>query len=317
MAATVLTLVQDACAELGLPIPGTVFGATDQQTVQMRALLNAVGKDLLTRFEWTALQKRAVINVAAPLTGTGTVVEGLNIITTTGVDVSQMTTPSNWVVSGTYVPTSARATLVAGNTSSGVINIDMEASGDGTGAIVVGRDTYDVPADFVSFINDTQWDVGNHWRLQGPSTPQEDEWMRSGIVTVGPRRWFRQVGRGLDVFRLWPPPGTNDVPGPLVYEYLSKYWAEDASGTELPQFSADTDTCIYDDRLMIEGLKWRFYAAKGFDYSAQFAIWNRELQVAMGRDGGRKKLNMMGRRYRILMSPAQVQDGYYPGPGNP
>ena len=194
--------------------------------------------------------------------------------------------------------------------------MDMQATATTTGGTLsFGRDTYPVPADFVTFINDTQWDRGNHWKLQGPASPQEDEWLRSGIVSTGPRRWFRQVGRGLDVFRIWPPPAAGDVPGPLAYEYLSSYWAQGPvisgpSGlTSIPQaqFTTDADTCIFGDRLMIEGLKWRFYAAKGFDFSHAVGA----VEPADGyRDcaGWRQPgAGMTRRRYPMLISPANVQ----------
>jgi len=325
MGAPLLSLVQSACAELGLTRPGVVAGATDQQTVQMFALINAVGADLLTKCQWTALQRLAVINVSASLSGTGNTTSGSAALSNIlGADeLGPIDTPSDWVVNGSAIVTSSR--LVT--TSVGVpasATMDMQATATTTGGTLsFGRDTYPVPADFVTFVNDTQWDRGNHWKLQGPASPQEDEWLRSGIVSTGPRRWFRQVGRGLDVFRIWPPPAAGDVPGPLAYEYLSSYWAQGPvisgpSGlTSIPQaqFTTDADTCIFDDRLMIEGLKWRLYAAKGFDFSTQLALWNRQTDIAMARDGGSPVLNMTRRRYPIYISPANVQDGNFPGSG--
>lgn len=314
MGSSLLTLVQDACAELGLSVPGTVAGATDQQTTQMFALANAVGADLLSRNQWTALQTQAIVAVESPTVTTGTTFANSPLV------INVPTFPSgpatSYIVSGDSIPTSARA-LSAGTVvpyPQTTITLDSNATAAETGmAITISRDTYPVPADFVTFINDTQWDRGNHWRLQGPASPQEDQWLRSGIVTTGPRRWFRQVGRGLDVFRLWPPPGTNDVPGPLSYEYLSKYWAMDSGAVPKARFSADSDTCIWDDRLLVEGIKWRFFAAKGFDYSSQFALWQRQLDVAMARDGGAATLSMTRRRFPIFLSPANVADGNWPG----
>jgi hypothetical protein len=314
MSSTLLVLVQNACAELGVAVPGSVAGATDQQTMQMFALANAVGADLLSRHQWTALQTQAIIAVESPTVTTGTTADGSAAIT------NVVTFPSGpvtaYIVSGNEIPASSRAVsnAVTPPLSGTTVTLDTQASGSAVAtSITISRDTYPVPADFVTFINDTQWDRGNHWRLQGPASPQEDQWLRSGIVTTGPRRWFRQVGRGLDVFRLWPPPGTNDVPGPLSYEYLSSYWASDSASTPKARFTADADTCIWDDRLIVEGIKWRFFAAKGFDYSSQFALWQRQLEVAMARDGGAKTLSMTRRRWPIFLSPANVQDGFFPG----
>lgn len=311
MGSTLLSLTQSACAELGLAVPGIVAGATDAQTVQMLALMNAVGADLLTRAQWTALQTQAVINVPAVTQTTGLVVSGDAYV------YNMPTFPTgpvtSFILSGDGIPTSARGVDSASGPGGITVEIDMEATASGTDvAITIARDTFDVPADFDGFINDTEWDRGNHWRLQGPSSPQEDQWMRSGIVTTGPRRWFRQVGRGVDVFRIWPPPGLGDDPGPLVYEYLSRYWALDGS-TPIARFTSDTDTCVFNDRLMIEGLKWRFFASKGFDYASSFAIWNRQIQTAIARDGGAPMLDMARRRYPVLISPYNVQSGNFPG----
>lgn len=319
MGATLLSLVQSACAELGLPQPGTVAGAADQQTVQMYALINAVGADLLSRAQWTPLQTQTIIQVESPIITTGDTTANDQTITNIPTPPVLFGEPSNYVVSGNNIVTSARLTseTIAIPASLGM---DTEATGDSVGGqIILARDTYPVPEDFTSFINDTEWDRGNKWRLMGPASPQMDQWMRSGIVPTGPRRWFRQVGRGIDVFRLWPPPGTNDVPGPLVYEYLSSYWAQSAAVPSVPKasFTADDDTCIYNDRLMIEGLKWRFYAAKGFDFSTQFSIWERQVQTAIGRDGGAPKLALARRPWGVLISPAQVADGDWPGRSSP
>jgi hypothetical protein len=316
--ASLLSLVRSACAELGLAQPGTVAGATDQQTVQMFALINAVGADLLTKHQWTALQRQAIINIATAITTTGNTTAGSIGLSNIQNMLASIDNPADWVVSGTAVVSSSRLTSRTVSFP-GSATMDTQATATVIGGpLSFARDTYPVPVDFVTFINDTEWDRGNHWKLRGPASPQEDQWLRSGIVSTGPRRWFRQVGRGRDVFRIWPPASSGDQPGPLTYEYLSKFWAETTPTTFpadpvlLPQFTHDTDTCIYDDRLMIEGLKWRFFAAKGFDYSVQYALWQRQTNVAIARDGGRPVLNMARRRASIMISPAQVQDGNFP-----
>lgn len=304
-------------------VPSSVAGATDAQTVQMLALLNAVGADLLTRHEWTALQTQAIITVEAPMVTTGNTFDG-------GAAVYNVPTfPSgpatSYLVIGNGFPTSTRV-VSAGSVvpfSDTTIITDTPATETQTAAdIVISRDTYEVPEDFITFVNDTQWDRGNHWKLVGPMSPQMDQWQRSGIVATGPRRRFRQVGRNNEVFRLWPPPAQNDTPGPLVYEYLSSYWVQSdpalSSGVSTPKgsYTADGDISVFDDRLLIEGLKWRFFAAKGFDYTSQLSLWNNQLQVAMARDGGAGILPLNRRRFPFLISPAQVQDGNWPGPSS-
>ena len=193
----------------------------------------------------------------------------------------------------------------------------MQATVSGTAVpIVIARDTYDVPADFVSLINRTQWDRTNHWELIGPLSPQQDQWVRSGIVATGPRIRWRQVGRVPGIFRLWPPPTSSTAPSTLSYEYLSNYWANSGTGLGEPKasFTADSDTCVYDDRVMIDGIKYMFFQQKGMEYTKLEANFNESLQVSMARDGGAATLTMARRRIPIFISPANIQDGYFPGP---
>lgn len=303
---------------MGIPVPATVAGATDAQSQQLFGLANAIGDDLLSRAEWTALQTQAIINVEAPITTTGTVTANSASITDIPADLLGLD-PDVYVVSGDGIQVAARVTEITVNMpGDDSLTMDMQATASGTAVpIVIARDTYPVPADFQTFINRTQWDRTNHWELRGPMSPQEYQWVTSGIVTTGPRRRYRQVGRGTDVFRIWPPPTAEDAPATFSYEYLSSYWAQDAAGTPQSGFVLDTDTCVFDDRVMIAGIKYMFFAVKGFDATRFERDYNVLVQTAQGRDGGAQTLDMARRRWPVFISPASIQDGYFPGPGNP
>lgn len=329
MGSTLLTLVQTACAELGgMAIPTQVVGSTDQTTQQMLALINAVGADLLSRKDWTALQTQYIVEVPAALVGTGNTVQGSKTVSNISFDTSSIASnPSLWVVQGTNIVAYPRV-VTAASSIPGSITMDTPATATGVGvSIIISKDSYPVPVDFVSFVDDTQWDRGNRWQLRGPLSPQEDQYLRSGIVALTPRRNYRQLGRNapntniVQMFRLFPPPGQNDTPGPMVYEYLSSYWAQSTvtptpgaySYTTKEKFTADTDTCIYDDRLMIEGLKYRFWAAKGFDFSVSLANYEKLTEISMARDGGNPILSLNRRKVPYLITSASVPDGFYPG----
>jgi hypothetical protein len=53
---TLLTIIQDACDEIGVAKPASVVGSSDQTAIQMLALANREGKELARKYEWTALQ---------------------------------------------------------------------------------------------------------------------------------------------------------------------------------------------------------------------------------------------------------------------
>lgn len=55
--ATMLQLVQQATGEMGLAVPTAVASSTASDTVQQLALLNAVGYELKSKYQWQALNK--------------------------------------------------------------------------------------------------------------------------------------------------------------------------------------------------------------------------------------------------------------------
>lgn len=62
---TVLTIVQDACAEVGVSTPSSVIGSTDANVVQMLALLNREGKWLAKGYDWQVLRKEGSFTTSA------------------------------------------------------------------------------------------------------------------------------------------------------------------------------------------------------------------------------------------------------------
>lgn len=53
---SLLTIVQRFCERTNLSVPTTVYGSTDNQVVQIKALLEEIGIDLNSRFSWNRTQ---------------------------------------------------------------------------------------------------------------------------------------------------------------------------------------------------------------------------------------------------------------------
>ena len=98
---------------------------------------------------------------------------------------------------------------------------------------VAGQATYPLPSDFARPISQTEWDTVNRWPMIGPETPQQWQWLKSGILSTGPRERFRLVGNTLEV---WPVPGAG-IPVPITfsYYYVSKWWVIDQSAQRKPK----------------------------------------------------------------------------------
>lgn len=305
-----LEIVQAVTGELGLVQPAVVVGASDLQTVQLYNLVNREGDNLRRTHNWTVLQTLFTLNVGAPLVTTGNVTLNSPIIT--GIPSTAAITAETFVVTGGSIPVAARVLTVDSSTQ---VTMDMVATGSATAeALTFGKDTYPEPTDFDRFLNGTAWDRTNRWQLIGPDSPQLDEWHRSGIVTTGPRRHFRQVGSlAAGNYRLWPPPQAIDTPFQIAWEYLSLDWVRNAGGSLQASMTADDDVPILDSQALTLGVKWRFLQAKGIPTAASMqSEYLDYVQQLIGRDGGAPTLTM-GRRYSpYLITPFNVQDGYYP-----
>jgi hypothetical protein len=315
MAKTLVQIISAAQTELGLPAQTSVIGNADPSTVQMLALLNELGEDLRDYPEegWLSQEVEFNLIVNPPTTVTGNVTLNSPTITgilpnTTGLIAGAM------VVSGPFVSTAARIKSVD---SSSQLTMTMVSTGNQNGAtILLSQDSYAMPSDFKYQQNRTWWDRTNRWELLGPDSPQMDQWHRSGIVATGPRRHFRVIGNSSALqYRLWPPPTEIVTPLQLVYEYQSINWVS-VNGTAVgaSAFANDADQPFLDDRALIKGLKWKYWQMKGFNYADMKNDWIDFVDTLVGRDGAAETLSIVKRIHPMFISPANVQDGFFPGP---
>jgi len=178
---------------------------------------------------------------------------------------------------------------------------------------IAGQAAYPLPPDFQRPISQTEWDQTNRWPLVGPETPQQWQWLKSGILSTGPRERFRLIDNTME---LWPVPGSDTVPLPvkISYMYISKWWVESADGQPKLKADRDDDTCVFPDVLMATGVKLRYYQAKGFDTTAFAADFQNNLDDALSQDGGAPILSLARSVNYPLISVWNLQDGNFPGP---
>lgn len=308
MSTTLLQLTDTICGELGITQPATVIGSTDLQTVQLYNLVNRSGKAHLNLCDWTFLQGLKVITSTAALVTTGNTTISSAVIT--NIPTTAVISANTWVVTGSNIPVAARVVTVDSGTQ---VTMDSLATSTATAvALTFSQDTYALPTDFNNYINGTAWDRTNRWPIIGPDSPQIDEWHRSGIVTTGPRRHFRQIGAGVNSFRLWPPPGGTEAKWESVFEYIQNTWCQSAAGTGKSSMTVDTDITLIDPDAIILDVIWRFLRAKQFQYADQMQEWKEYLASKMAQDGGAKTLTMAGHRSSLLLTPAQIPDGFWP-----
>ena len=301
MSQTMLQLVQQTAAELNLAVPSYVIGNTNQDVQQILALMNGTGYDLVKEYDWQALQVQYRFYTQA-INCNGTTVNGSTTLTVpNSVDISAV--DSQWGITGYNINQDTQ--VVSANNSTKQIVMSQMAAGSGTGNIVLAQTAYDLPFDFERITNRTQWDKTKHWEALGPEDAQQWQWLKSGYISTGPRiRW-----RILDnQFQVWPPMNTNEYIG---WEYKSKGWARSATGEVKNSFTADSDTTVLDDRIIVLSTKLKYFQVKSFDTTALMQDYQRYLSVAKAQDKGAPNLSFAPYPSKVLIGWANIPDTGY------
>ena len=296
--ATMLQLVQQVTGELGLPVPATVAGNPNQDVSQILALMNASGYELLRRADWRELTKQHTfytesISVNGSWSDASTT---LTVDSSAGIDTT-------YQVSGDGIPNATYVTSVP-NAVSVVINY-KPTSTEVNQPLSFQKVKYALPADYYSTVNRTHWDKSKRWEMLGPESPQQWEWLLSGYISTGPRIRWRLLGK---YFQIWPGVSSGEL---LGFEYRSAAWAISAAGAAKNSFTADDDTCIYPDRVMVLGTKLKYFEAKGFDTTAIFRDYVAELETAIGQDTAGANLSFAPRPGTVLIGYDNIPDSGY------
>lgn len=298
-----LEIVQAVSLELGLGAPVSVVNTSDMQVLQMVALANREGKTLARDYDWNDLQTEFIVNLAAPVAKTGDIFTGSNLIN--NIDASGLS--EGFAVSGIGMPQAQRVGKIVSGTS---LTLEMLPTASASSSpLIFAQDTYNLPPDFDRYIGQTWWDRTNRWRLIGPDSPQTDQLVRSGVFTTGPRRRWRQTG---GKWRIWPAP-FGDSPGALVFDYVSKNWCMKEDGTTTDVMVSDADQPLLDAQLLVLGVKWRVWQAKGFEYAAMQQEYVDAVRTKFAGDGGVPDLYLNRRAGPALISNANLPDGNWPG----
>ena len=253
---------------------------------------------MLRRADWRELTRQHTFYTEAT-TATGSWVDGVAVITglasTAGLDTTYQV-QGNGIPNATYI------------TSVGATTVDINYQPTATvvnGEVIFQKVKYDLPVDYYSTVNRTHWDKSKRWEMLGPESPQQWEWLLSGYISTGPRIRWRLLGQ---YFQIWPGMNAGEL---LGFEYRSKGWAYNASGIVQNSMTADNDTCIYPDRVMVLATKLKYFEAKGFDTTALYRDYLMELEAAIAQDTAAANLSFAPRPGTVLIGYDNIPDSGY------
>lgn len=143
-----------------------------------------------------------------------------------------------------------------------------------------------IPSDFDRMIPMTMWNRTMNRQVWGPMDEQQWQQELAGPTFTSPYYAYRLRGGNL---YLTPVPAAGNS---VFYEYISNFWVYSSSATpNASAFSADGDTCVFPDRLIESGLRWRFLRANGQDYAQERDDWIALLMVEIARDQSAQRLS--------------------------
>ena len=296
---TMLELIQQATNELGIATPSTVAGNTSQDVVQLLALMNAAGYELLRRADWRELTRQHTFYTEA-ITTTGTWTT--SAYTITGIP-STAGLSTAYQVQGQGIPNATYIESVDSNSQVTINYVPTEAQTGGQ--VIFQKVKYTLPSDYYSTVNRTHWDKSKRWEMLGPESPQQWQWLLSGYISTGPRIRWRLLGQ---TFQIWPGSNAGEL---LGFEYRSKNWAYSATGAHKASLTADTDTASYPDRLLVLATKLKYFEAKGFDTTALYRDYLMELETAMAQDAASANLSFAPRPGTVLIGYDNIPDSGY------
>ena len=303
MSYTLLELVDQVSGELGLTQPPLVIGSTNNQTIQLLALAQRLGKDLVRDFEWQKLVKAYIWQTQNAVSTTGTITANSKIITnipsTASLQVGN-------VITGTGQTPYAEILTIDSSTQV-TLNAPVTTS-TASVSMTFAKQDYDLPSGYDRMISDTNWDRTDHWRNLGTKSSQDWQFLQGGIISIGPRERYRIYNGKFRIFQ-----ALTTVYN-FSFEYVSNYWvcaAGSSEGTKA-QFTADTDTSVFPDDLMMAGLKFYFLKAKKLDYGIELGEFTRALSYNKAQDVPVPSMSLAPVGMNQLVGPWSVQDGNWP-----
>lgn len=295
---TALGIVQQATAEMGLTQPSFLIGNTAQDQIQQLALLNALGLELVKEYDWQALSSEYRF-LTQFYNYTGTLTTGSPIVT--GI-ASTATLDTTFIVTGAGVQSDCYVQTVDSSTQ---VTLNQNATASGTVTLTFMKVKYPVPSDYDRKTDRTDWDKSRRWAMIGPQSAQEWQFVKSGYISTGPRLRFRFLG---GYYQMYPGIAANELIG---YEYVSNSWLRDVSANAKSKITVDTDVSIFPDRLLVLGLKLKYFEIKGFDTTALYREYSAMRDMCKAQDGQSGILSMSPRMGTLLLSEGNIPDSGY------
>ena len=161
--------------------------------------------------------------------------------------------------------------------------------------LTTGQALYPLPADFQSIISDSAWEADGSRKVDMPVSNAEWYMFKFSAFSDGGTIRARLMGKEIEVID----PNTGDS---FQIEYVTKFPILNAIAAPIEWFTADTDTWLLDDQLLILGVQAHWQQAKLMpSYVEHMQNYMSKMNEAIGRENGAQTLG--GRPHYPNRSP--------------
>lgn len=171
-----------------------------------------------------------------------------------------------------------------------------------------GEVNYQLPSDFHYFVDETGWNNTARIRLSGPLNSQQWRLLQARQLG-GTLININYILEGGNIV-LYAAPSPEQT---LALSYQSRGWVQDQTNLTVYRdfVENDSDLVLFDPRLMISYLKFKWRDAKGFDSTSAGAEFLGRLNAAKYNDAPKRDLNLAGRVSIPLIGVANISDTGY------
>lgn len=143
------------------------------------------------------------------------------------------------------------------------------------------------PANFYKMIDNSMWNRTRLVPMLGPLTSQE--WQAIKVTTISSLYPVWRHSSGLRDIQIMPTPAAGETIG---YDCMKDAWVILAAGGNGTRFLNDSDSAVFDEELMILGIKWRWLKHKGLDWQPAKMEYDEQLRQMIASDSARRTLSM-------------------------
>lgn len=285
--ATISQIIQNFCYRINVPAPSAFVGVSSPTEQQYLSLFKFIGDNLRNRpYQWPQLKRGYTFTTTTNTSKYQLPGDFYRIL-----ESSQWDTTNNWPMRGPisdYNFTIREFAVVSLQTrkayrligptqylysvspysqrSQGWFEIDPAGQND--------TDTL-----FLGYISGN-WIWPRDWVTNTVYT--------AGAIRAGNGYVYRTAAGGTSGATRpnWATGSSSD--GTVTWTVYNEPYQVDASNTALN----DADLCLFDDDLMIEGMRWAYLRAKGLDYQQERSDWENQVKSAFARFNGPIRINV-------------------------